>query len=68
MFLSKLGRETYPDELTNPHNVEGSVVAVWKAAEGTIYTFCMDVTWDNGRLNAYRPVDLELINSIVENE
>lgn len=68
VFISEYGKDTYPNESTNPRNTEGSVVQAYPSEEWTPYTFCIDVRWDNGELNCYRSVDLELINNIVENE
>lgn len=57
----KWGRN--PKDTNNPWDVYGEVVIVrrWRALP-------VMVTWDNGRLNSYREVDLDSIYDIFENE
>lgn len=64
--ISQEGKNTYPDEETNPYGITGVVTN--SEDTGSVYNFSVDVRWSNGMSNAYRSVDLELINVIVENE
>lgn len=67
VYISAVGKTAYKDAPSNPYEVQGRVSKV-EPGDWSPHMFVLEVTWDNGCENSYRPVDLELVNLIVENE
>lgn len=67
VYISSVGKGQYKNASCNPYDVEGVISeiedGVWED-----HQYCIQVCWRAGYYNSYRPVDLELVNTIVENE
>lgn len=67
VYISDVGKTAYKNDSCNPYGVQGRVCEV-EPGDWEDHQFCLEVDWDNGYHNSYRPRDLELVNLIVENE